>query len=155
MKTSLLLCAVGSLAMFLFTSCADPNYYNGGTTYHSSSSFTTLPSGYRTVHVSGVPYYYHGNDWYRRSSGRYIRCARPYGYYGPVGRVSCYPGYGISSLSYGYRSCVVGGNRYYHHGNTWYRRNGSRYVVCPRPRGYNGPYMNYTRRRDCRQTCRP
>ncbi len=123
MKTSLLLCAVGSLAMFLFTSCADPNYYNGGTTYHSSSSFTTLPSGYRTVHVSGVPYYYHGNE--------------------------------ISSLPHGYRSCVVGGTRYYHHGNTWYQRNGNQYVVCPRPRGYNGPYMNYTRRRDCRQTCRP
>ncbi len=133
-----LLIALSTVILLALPSCVDPGYgYYGGTSY------SVLPYGYSTVHVSGVPYYYYGNSWYRRSSGRYIRCSRPHGYHGTIGRHSSrHHGtigrhssrhHGITRLPRGYRSHNIGGTRYYSHGNTWYRRSGNIYHVTPRP----------------------
>lgn len=43
------------------------------------------------------------------------------------------PGYLVTDLPPGYETAVVGGTRYYHHGNVFYRPQGSRYVVVERP----------------------
>lgn len=134
MKHLFPLISLASLSIFLLSSCVDPNYYNtgsSGTSYSTSATFTTLPHGYRTVYVSGNPYYYCGSRWYRRSGSHYITCARPYGYYGTIGRTHHYQS--VSRLPYGYRSTYVGGHRYYTHRNTWYRKSGSRYVTCSKP----------------------
>lgn len=133
---SLLLLTI--LSALSLSSCVDPNYYNSGntgTSYSTSATFTTLPHGYRTIYVSGSPYYYCGSRWYRRSGSHYVTCARPYGYYGTVGRSHQY--HGISHLPYGCRTTYVGGHRYYTHGNTWYRKSGSRYVTCSKPSNYH------------------
>lgn len=134
MKHLFPLISLASLSIFLLSSCVDPNYYNtgsSGTSYSTSATFTTLPHGYRTIYVSGNPYYYCGSRWYRRSGSHYITCARPYGYYGTIGRTHHYQS--VSRLPYGYRSTYVGGHRYYTHRNTWYRKSGSRYVTCSKP----------------------
>lgn len=135
MKHSFPLIIFAGLSLFLLSSCVDPNYYNTGTTYSGSATFTTLPHGYRTIYVSGTPYYYYGSSWYRRSGGHYISCSRPYGYHGTVGRPHHY--HGISRLPYGCRTTYVGGHRYYTHGSTWYRKSGSRYVRCSKPSSYH------------------
>jgi len=142
MKTSLLLVALCTLVLLLLPSCVDPNYYGSssyGSIHYGSSSYSALPYGYNTVHVSGVPYYYYGNRWYRRSSGRYISCSRPHGYQGSIGHSSQHYNHGISRLPYGYRSVSVGNSRYYNHGSTWYRKSGNRYVTCQRPTSYRSP----------------
>ncbi len=136
MKTPFLLTALGALTLLLLSSCVDPGYY-GGSAHYSSASYTTLPHGYNTVYVSGTPYYHHGSQWYRRSSGRYINCSRPHGYHGSIGHSRHQSSYGISHLPYGYRSVTVGSSNYYNHGSTWYRKSGSRYVTCQRPSGYS------------------
>jgi hypothetical protein len=43
-------------------------------------------------------------------------------------------GYVVNTLPYGYREEYVGGTRYYSHNNTYYRRQGSTYVVVDSPR---------------------
>ena len=136
MKTPFLLGALGALTLLLLSSCVDPNYY-GESVHYGSASYTTLPNGHNTVYVSGTPYYHHGSQWYRRSSGRYISCSRPHGYHGSIGHSGHHSSHGISRLPYGYRSVTVGSSSYYNHGSTWYRRSGSRYVTCQRPSGYS------------------
>lgn len=138
MKHSFPLLLFAALGVFLLSSCVDPNYYHTGntrTSYSTSATFTTLPHGYRTIYVSGTPYYYCGTRWYRRSGSHYVTCARPYGYYGTIGRSHHY--HGLSRLPYGCRTTYVGGHRYYTHGNTWYRKSGSRYVTCSKPSSYH------------------
>lgn len=135
MKTPFLLGALGALTLLLLSSCVDPSYY-GESVHYGSTGYSTLPSGYNTVHVSGTPYYHYGSQWYRGSSGRYISCSRPYGYHGSIGH-SRHSSHGISHLPYGYRSVTVGSSSYYNHGSSWYRRSGSRYVTCQRPSGYS------------------
>jgi hypothetical protein len=137
----ILLIALSAVILLVLPSCVDPGYgYYGGSGYYGSSSYSALPYGYNTIHVSGIPYYYYGNSWYRRGSGRYIRCGRPHGYHGTIGRHSSY-GRGINHLPRGYRSHNIGGSRYYSHGNTWYRRKGSNYHVTPRPK--NAPRKHH------------
>lgn len=136
MKTPFLLGALGALTLLLLSSCVDPNYY-GESVHYGSASYTTLPNGHNTVYVSGTPYYHHGSQWYRRSSGRYISCSRPHGYHGSIGHSGHHSSHGISRLPYGYRSVTVGSSSYYNHGSTWYRKSGSRYVTCQRPSGYS------------------
>ena len=111
--------------------------------HYGSSSYSALPYGYNTVHVSGVPYYYYGNRWYRRSSGRYISCSRPHGYHGSIGHSGHHYNHGISRLPHGYRSVTVGDSRYYNHGSNWYRKSGSRYVTCARPTSYRSPQTHH------------
>ena len=125
---------VASLAILSLCSCVDP-YYGGGYSYSGSATFSTLPLGYRTIYVGGTPYYYYDNRWYRRSGGHYITCPRPLGYHGSLGKHHHYSS--ISRLPYGCRTTYVGGHRYYHHGNTWYRKSGSGYVTCPKPSGHS------------------
>lgn len=141
MKKQLLLLIPCLFGILLLSSCVDPNYYGGGS-YYGSYSYTTLPYGYRTVYVSGAPYYYYGNRWYRHHGGRYISCARPHGYHGSIGRVH-HHGHSISHLPHGYRTVVVGGHRYYHHGSSWYRKSGSHYTRCASPSGYKGPSSHH------------
>jgi hypothetical protein len=139
MKASFLLGALSLLTLLFLPSCVDPSYYAGSSSY-GSSSYTTMPHGYNTVQVSGVPYYYYGNSWYRRSSGRYISCVRPHGYSGSIGysSYSSQYGRGITRLPSGHRSVSVGSSNYYNHDSAWYRRSGSSYVTCARPSGYSG-----------------
>ncbi len=131
MKHSFPLIILASLSILSLSSCVDPNYYNTGTSYSSSTTFTALPHGYSTIYVSGTPYYHYGSRWYRRSGSHYIRCSRPYGYYGNIGQSHRY--HGISQLPSGCRTTYIGGHRYYTHGDTWYRKHGSRYVTCSKP----------------------
>lgn len=57
------------------------------------------------------------------------------------------PGYMVDTLPGGYRSEVVGGVSYYRYNDTYYRRQGSRYVVVERPGGgYGGRDDRYDRR---------
>jgi hypothetical protein len=48
------------------------------------------------------------------------------------------PGYVVNTLPAGYRTVTIGGSRYYHHDNVYYRPRGSSYVVVDRP--HYGPY---------------
>ena len=114
MKSPLLLTASCLLGLLLLTSCLDPNYYGGGS-FYGSYSYTSLPYGYRTVYVSGAPYYYYGSRWYRHHGGRYISCARPHGYHGSIGRTR------------------------YRHGSNWHRNSGSHYT----PRAHTPSYKSY------------
>lgn len=125
---------VASLAILSLCSCVDP-YYGGGYSYSGSATFSTLPLGYRTIYVGGTPYYYCDNRWYRRSGGHYILCPRPLGYHGSLGKHHHYSS--ISRLPYGCRTTYVGGHRYYHHGDTWYRKSRSGYVTCPKLSGHS------------------
>ena len=43
-------------------------------------------------------------------------------------------GYVVNTLPYGYREEYIGGSRYYSHNNTYYRRQGTTYVVVDSPR---------------------
>ncbi len=138
---SLLIC---SLAILSISSCVVPD---GSLVNYSSVGLRVLPTGYRTVHVGGNPYYYASNSWYRRSNGRYIGCPRPYGYRGSIG--SSYNGrygnnYGLTRLPSGYRTITYGGQIFYNNGSSWYNRNGGRYHQCSAPRGY---YNRYPSRR--------
>ncbi len=140
MKTKLLSFLCCTFAILSISSCVYPD---GSYVGHSSVSLSVLPSGYQTVYVSGSPYYYVGNTWYRRGHGGYVSCPRPYGYRGTLGS-SYYGGYGddyvLTSLPRGYRTVSYGGVVYYNHGSSWYRRNGGRYHSCAAPRGYNNHY---------------
>jgi hypothetical protein len=144
MNNAFLTSILTALGILSLSSCVDPNYYEGSYGSSSSTIFTTLPHGYSTIYVSGSPYYYYGSTWYRRSGNHYVHCSRPHGYHGNVGRPHHYNG--ISSLPYGYRTTYVGGNRYYNHGSTWYRKSGSRYVTCAKPSGHH----SYTPKSDHR-----
>ena len=48
------------------------------------------------------------------------------------------PGYVVNTLPSRYETEVVGGVRYYHYDNVYYRPQGSRYVVVETPRGSRG-----------------
>lgn len=63
-------------------------------------------------------------------------CVDPYYAGGPTQRsVTHYQvGYETRSLPSGYRTEVIGGERYYLHDNTYYRPRGNRYVVVEPPR---------------------
>ena len=128
MKRKTILTTLSALIFLAIPSCylPDPGYRSTTRVVGISS----LPYGYRTVSVGGSPYYYHGNSWYRRNQGRYIRCNRPHGYHGSIGR------------NYGYRNTRVshspyrgsyGHNRYnphksihVNHGSYGHRNYGSR-----------------------------
>lgn len=134
---SLLIC---SFAILSISSCVVPD---GGLMTYSSTSLSVLPTGYRTVHVGGNPYYYASNSWYRRSNDRYIGCNRPHGYSGSIG--AGYGGryghnYGLTILPSGYRTVSYGGQVFYNNGSSWYNRNGGRYHQCSAPRGYYNRY---------------
>lgn len=63
-------------------------------------------------------------------------CVAPY----PGGTQSSVSvGYEVQSLPSGYRTEIVGGNRYYIHGNTYYRSRSGRYVVVDSPRVRRAP----------------
>ena len=81
---------MSSIALLILPSCVDPGYYAGSSYRSGSSSYSSLPYGYRTVNVGSNPYYYSGNSWYTRNNGRYTSCARPHGYNGSIGRHSSY-----------------------------------------------------------------
>lgn len=135
MKHRILLPVLTALLVLCLSSCVDPYYYDDNTTLSVSASYTTLPHGYQTVYVSGIPYYYCGSRWYRRSGSHYIVCSRPYGYYGHIGRP--YHHHSIQRLPYGCRTTYVGGHRYYTHNNKWYRKSGSGYVACAKPKSHH------------------
>lgn len=143
MKIPSALITLSAVALLLLPSCVVPEHY-AGSGYYTDTSLSTLPCGYRTVHVSGVPYYYYENNWYRRSGDRYINCSRPYGYKGSIGR-HYHNNHEVTRLPYGYRTTIISGTRYYNHGNNWYRRSGNRYASCPKPHGHSGNYLNHHR----------
>lgn len=124
---------LGSLSLLLLPSCVVPADYYGAPSAHSS--IRVLPAGYKTVYVSGSPYYYHNNYWYKPYNGRYIQSSRPRNYYGPIGRSSYnYNHQGLHRLPSGYTSTYISGSRYYHNGNSWYQRRGNQYYKTSRPK---------------------
>lgn len=134
------------ISIFSISSCVNPD---GSLAGYSSVSLNVLPSGYETVYVSGSPYYYVGNTWYRRAHNGYISCPRPHGYRGSLGG-SYYSGYGsyygndygLTDLPYGYQTVSYGSQIYYTSGNSWYRRSGGRYHSCSAPSGYHNNYSS-------------
>jgi len=62
-------------------------------------------------------------------------CVGPYPAGGTVSVEPAYrPGYVVHTLPPGYRAEVIGGQRYYHHNNVYYRSQGRGYVVVDGPR---------------------
>lgn len=60
---------------------------------------------------------------------------------GGVAVTSSYrPGYSVTALPRGYRTEVISGTRYYHHGGVYYRSQGRGYVVVESPRRGPGSY---------------
>ena len=145
MKFQLLLFALASLLPFALSSCHSGAYYSTaqGSSHQGSSSYlTSLPFGYSTIYVSGSPFYYHNNYWYRRSNGRYYRTSRPSGYKGSLGRSSSY-GH-LTRLPSGYRSHTISGSRYYSHGNIWYTHRSGKYYPVSRPTSYRTTRNNFS-----------
>lgn len=136
MRNKFLALITCSFAVLSASSCVVPD---GNLASYSTTSLSVLPTGYRTVHVGGNPYYYARNSWYRRSNGRYISCSRPHGYHGSVGAFygGYGSGYGLSRLPGGFRTVNYGGQIYYNSGSSWYHRRGGRYHQCSAPRGYS------------------
>jgi hypothetical protein len=63
------------------------------------------------------------------------------------------PGYTVNTLPTRYETEVVGGVRYYHYDNVYYRPQGSRYVVVEAPRGSRGyRYDNHRANWDPRES---
>ncbi len=79
MKVIIPIISLSALTMMLMPACA-PAVIGPPIPRPPGVGLSVLPYGYRTVHVGGVPYYYNGSRWYRRSHGRYIGCSRPRGY---------------------------------------------------------------------------
>jgi hypothetical protein len=148
MKIKIINSLICLLAIISIPSCVNPD---GSLAGYTNVSLNVLPSGYQTVYVSGSPYYYVRNTWYRRAHNGYVSCPRPHGYRGSLG-AGYYGGYGdhsdsdygLTHLPYGYQTVSYGSQIYYNNGNSWYRRNGGRYHVCSEPSGY---YNSYSRRR--------
>jgi hypothetical protein len=82
----------------------------------------TLPRDHRIVHYRGVPYYFHGGVWYRRSGTRFVVIAPPLGLVVPF-------------LPLFYTTIWVAGIPYYYADNVYYvwspEQNG--YVVTEAP----------------------
>ncbi|BCX48177.1 SH3 type 3 domain-containing protein [Haloferula helveola] len=55
------------------------------------------------------------------------------------------PGYRVSTLPTGYSSVMVGGDRYYTHNGTYYRRRDNGYVVVESPRHHHDRYDHHAR----------
>lgn len=96
-------------------------------------------------------------------AGLLTSCMDPYysGHGGPSSTttVTHYrPGYVVNTLPGRYETEVVGGVRYYHYNNTYYRPQGNRYVVVEAPRGSRGwkdrpnPYDNHRANWDPRES---
>ena len=90
-------------------------------------------------------------------AGLLTSCVDPY--YGSYGgttttTVTHYrPGYEVDRLPSRYETEIVGGVRYYHYDNVYYRPRGARYVVVEAPRGSRGyQYDNYRPGWDPRET---
>ncbi|MCP5537769.1 MAG: hypothetical protein H7A51_16235 [Akkermansiaceae bacterium] len=79
MKAIIPILAIAALMMTSLPSCG-PAIIPPPVPHPPGVGLRVLPYGYRTVYVGGVPYYYNGSHWYRRSHGRYISCPRPRGY---------------------------------------------------------------------------
>jgi hypothetical protein len=142
MKNKCIALLICSLVSFSVSSCVLPD---SGLSTYSSSSYSVLPTGYRTVYVGGDPYYHSRDSWYRRGNDRYISCPRPHGYSGSIG--SSYNGrygnnYGLVQLPSGYSTVSFGGQTFYNNGSSWYNRNGGRYHQCSAPRGYYNHHSN-------------
>lgn len=58
------------------------------------------------------------------------------------------PGYVIRTLPPGYRAEVIGGTRYYHYNNVYYRPQGGSYVVVDSPHRHRGDSWDGRRDRD-------
>jgi len=105
------------------------NGYNGGVSYISS-----LPYGYSTVYVSGTPFFFHNNFWYRRSSRGFYKTSRPLGYKGNLGRIN--NNRFLTRLPGGFKSHNIGGVRYFNNGNSWYTLRGGKYYPTSRPKNF-------------------
>ncbi|MGJ8678117.1 MAG: hypothetical protein ACSHX0_11410 [Akkermansiaceae bacterium] len=155
MQIKISLLAISALSLFVLPSCVVPQY-SGATPAYASPSYNSpvvntsirvLPQGYRTVYVSGSPYYYHGNSWYRRYNNRYISCPRPQAYRGNIG----YSQKLIKPTSYSqpvsrYRTTSLVGNKYYssaspqyyqQQGNNHSSRKSYQTKPKPKPTQYN------------------
>ena len=60
-------------------------------------------------------------------------CVDPY-YAGTTVSTAYRPGYAVTTLPSGYSTVTIGGTRYYHHNDVYYRPSGSGYVVVESPR---------------------
>lgn len=111
-------------------------YYHGGRYHYGSGwwwfgpALTTLavgavldslPRGYTTVAVGGVPYYYYDNLYYRPGPGGYV-VVQP-----PVGAV-------VPTIPQNYPSVVVDGVTYYNINGATYVAAPNGYQVVPQPR---------------------
>lgn len=56
------------------------------------------------------------------------------------------PGYSVAVLPSGYRTEVIAGTSYYHHGGVYYRPSGRGYVVVNSPHRHSGGYRPDPRR---------
>ncbi|AMX01420.1 DUF6515 family protein [Microbulbifer thermotolerans] len=81
-----------------------------------------LPTGFVTLNVGGLPYYYHGGYFYRPAPTGYVVVSAPLG-----AAVTALPASAVR--------VEIGGAIYYRHANTYYQWHPARraYVVVPAP----------------------
>jgi len=136
----------------LLNSCIDPYYANGngpgpgsGRTYGSgygSTSYSatyspgyevrSLPPGYRTERYGDRDYYQSGGHYYQRHANGYVVVEAPNGYrsgYNSGTRTQV-----ITRLPSGYRTVQGRDGTYYRAGDSYYRREGSGYIIVEGPR---------------------
>ncbi|MCW1923099.1 DUF6515 family protein [Luteolibacter arcticus] len=103
---------------------ATPDY---GHNHGSSHVITTLPSGYRTVTISGNQYYTHGDRYYRPQGSGYVVVDSPYG---STTRTNTTV---VRELPSGHRVVTRQGQRYYQSGDVYYQSRSGGYVVVDNP----------------------
>jgi len=156
MKTkSVSLLLASGLAIGMLPSCVAPYDSHGQTSatrtsYQPGYRVNSLPSGYRSEVISGGTYYYHNGVYYRPQSNGYVvvdapRTSRYYTEYDRQHGSDKYRSSNnyrdqrndsvrvITHLPSGYRVVNHGGIQYYQSGGTYYRREGSGYIVVSRP----------------------
>jgi hypothetical protein len=150
---SVLACLALCATPLFFTACMDPyDAYGGGPpalpAHRPGYTVTVLPSGYRTVVVSGTRYYQHGGVYYQRQGRGYVVVGSPYRRFsehergrdrdrrpdwndphpGQAGGVTV-----VRRLPGGYRTVTHRGVRYYRAGDVYYQSRGDGYIVVRNP----------------------
>ncbi len=137
--------SIPALALGL-SSCAIDPYGATVTTYSYSPGYqvATLPRGYTTVTVSGTPYYYYNDVYYRPRGSGYVVVRSPHHHRGPYGdrdHDGIRNRYDYHNNNYHvydripgrYTTIRHGGRVYYRSGNTYYTSRGTGYIIVPRP----------------------
>jgi hypothetical protein len=97
----------------------------------------SLPGGYSTVVVGGMPYYYYDDIYYRPAPDGYVVVERPVVVEQPV--VAGHPATVVNNASIGYQPVVIDGKTYYVNNGVYYIYTSYGYQVVQPPAGAQNP----------------